>query len=181
MIAAISHHFHIAHSIGGRITMSSIYETESYRSSLTAYLKTDANNSQRLRWLYPEFYEWLIVSYPGNSKKEKLYCYLNQVSSAPVCLHCGCLVKIKNIWKGYAKFCSTFESSPLRPDFIGNFHKSLASRRRSAAAPRSSGWWSARCGSRRGCGSNRWSSGRSPTHAYTTTTARRCACPQDSD
>ena len=55
---------------------------------------------------YPEFYEYLLSTYPELTFKERIYWYYNNISEQPRCI-CGNLTKFKNIKQGYQQYCST--------------------------------------------------------------------------
>jgi hypothetical protein len=83
------------------------YETDEFRQEMLKYLKADQSNSIRIQRDKPDFLAWLMASeYPGVTKKEKLYCYLARVHVPPRCRQCSKPVKVKNIFRGYAKACS---------------------------------------------------------------------------
>ena len=42
---------------------------------------------------------------------ERIYCYLNDVYTKPVCKECGCDVKFKQFSDGYASYCSEHSRS----------------------------------------------------------------------
>lgn len=56
---------------------------------------------------YPEFYEYLLQTYPHvETFKEKLYWYFNKLTSRPVCKVCGKETVFINIKEGYREYCS---------------------------------------------------------------------------
>ena len=73
------------------ITKMNLYEKREYN------IKTN----------YPEFYEYLICTYPKDIKfSEKLWWYFHKISTYPVCEVCGKRLKFKDGYSGYGKFCS---------------------------------------------------------------------------
>ena len=55
---------------------------------------------------YPEFFDYLVNSYPDLTHSERLYWFYNNIKSKPVCKECGKPVKFVNYKYGYAEFCS---------------------------------------------------------------------------
>lgn len=56
---------------------------------------------------YPEFYEYLLQTYPNvETFKEKLYWYFNKLIERPVCKVCGNETIFVNIKEGYREYCS---------------------------------------------------------------------------
>lgn len=54
---------------------------------------------------YPEFYDYLLSTYPELTFKERIYWYYNNITERPRCI-CGNLTKFKNIKQGYQQYCS---------------------------------------------------------------------------
>ena len=56
---------------------------------------------------YPDFYNYLISNYPSNLPFiEKIYWYINNITSHPTCPICGNLVTFKDSKSGYHRVCS---------------------------------------------------------------------------
>ena len=64
---------------------------------------------------YPEFYDYLINTYPNLSFREKLYWYYNNITELPKCI-CGNPVKFNNIKLGYQRYCckKCLNNDPLK-------------------------------------------------------------------
>ena len=53
---------------------------------------------------FPKHYE-IILKCPGGGFREKLYCYVHDISELPVCKICGSPVKFSSITAGFYKYC----------------------------------------------------------------------------
>ena len=71
-------------------------------------LKTNQWNEKHFKIHYAEFYDWLFQQYTfAESFTEKIYCYINNVTTRPVCKHCSGQVKFISVHKGYLHYCSS--------------------------------------------------------------------------
>ena len=67
---------------------------------------------------YPEFYKYLISTYPEDiTFPEKVYWYMNNISTYILCPVCGNRVNFENIYKGYYKYCSNLCSNRSKEVF----------------------------------------------------------------
>ena len=72
-----------------------------------SFFESPITNPRYLNKNYPEFYEYLIKTYPSDiSISEKLYWWRNNIDTYPLCPVCNNRLKFYSISKGYAQFCS---------------------------------------------------------------------------
>ena len=71
------------------------------------FLKAPIINPRYIKKNYPDFYEYLLKTYPDiKSVSEQMYWWKHNITESPVCPSCGKKLKFYGFIKGYATYCS---------------------------------------------------------------------------